>query len=259
MTCSQGDWANLFGNDTSLAYLWKGKEDWSEIREHCIVLIVNTKQQLKQSLKHDTEARKNTMSISSKRVQAKCVVTCYFRTSCHYRWKGGLIYFWLTRASPSRSERTRSELNGSWLVGSPYDIIRVRPERDEVMSPSYMSRDWSAHYAGFILGIGRIRWLVAIVNTALILALTYPKAAVRTLSAMIFFLMFFSGDGHYLHENHNMQFSRPFFELSRTFGKIQGLSRPWKLIFKFKDFSRIPGPLRTLNLKKEVSVIRNTL
>ena len=147
-----------------------------------------------------------------------------------------------------RSKRMRSDLHGPWLVGSSFDIIRVRPERNEVMSPSYMSRNWSAHYAGFILGIGSIRWLVAIVNTALILALTYPKAAVRTVSAMIFFHIFYYGNGHYLHENHIMHFSRTFLELSRTFGKIQGLSRPWKLIFKFKDFSRIPGPLRTLSM-----------
>ena len=93
------------------------------------------------------------------------------------RWvsRNMLIYFWLTRASPSRSERTRSDLNWPWLVGSSYDIIRAPPERDEVMSPSYMSHNWSAHYAGYILGTGRIRWLVAIVNRALILALTYPK------------------------------------------------------------------------------------
>ena len=75
MTCSQGDWANSFGNDTCPAYLWKGKEDWSEIREHCIELIVNTKQQLKLSSKQETEARKNTMCISSRRVTARCVVT----------------------------------------------------------------------------------------------------------------------------------------------------------------------------------------
>ena len=61
---------------------------------------------------------------------------------------------------------------------------------------------------------------------ALILALTYPKAAVRTVSAMIFFHIFYSGDGQYLHENRNLQIFQDLFELSRTFGKIQGLSRP---------------------------------
>ena len=153
------------------------------------------------------------------------------------------MIFWRLKRETNRI-KTRDDL--STAIGKMNDCHVTGRGVIGCVKVSYMSRNWSAHYAGFILGIGSIRWLVAIVNTALILALTYPKAAVRTVSAMIFFHIFYYGNGHYLHENHIMHFSRTFLELSRTFGKIQGLSRPWKLIFKFKDFSRIPGPLRTL-------------
>ena len=58
---------------------------------------------------------------------------------------------------------------------------------------------------------------------ALILALTYPKAAVRTVSAMIFFHMFYSGMD-------NIYTKIAICKFSRTFLNFQGL------LAKFKDF-----------------------